>query len=195
MKLKKTKTIKYSQILKLQLVKSRIYELNVSKKNYLNDENLNNTIINIKKALKIIFKYNRLNKRILFLGIDNDLLIKKINTQTNHVALSKKFKTQGLISGKHNLKQRYLLPKLKTKPNLIIIFNSVENVNSVLKESHLLKIPTIIFGTIVDEIKNADIRSFFNIKGNFTFISNQNFFYKYLNFLFKKQYYIKQKQK
>ena len=39
--------------------------------------------------------------------------------------------------------------------------------------------------------KGDNYHSFFNIKGNFKFLNNHNFFYKYLNFLFKKQYLIK----
>ena len=118
MKLKSKNILKHQQILKLQLIKSRIYELNTKNNNRFNDIRLNQIITNVKKALKIIFTYNSSGKKIIFLGINDNLLVKKINIKTNHVALPLGFKTQGLFTGNvsGNLRNKYLISKPKTKP-------------------------------------------------------------------------------
>lgn len=188
MKIKKIKTVNYQRVLKLHLIHSRIYELKPkNNQNFNNDNCFSSIITNIKKSLKIIFQYNQSNKRILFVGINNNELIKKINNNTNHVALIPSFNKQGVLSNNFSsITKEYLSSKFKTKPDLIVIFDTFKEIDEIVKESYLLKIPSIIFGAETQNVHK--IKSFFSTNGNFNFLKNQVFFYKYLNFLFKKQY-------
>lgn len=194
MKIKQIKH-KNQKILELQLIKLRTYEQYDEKiKNTLNN-NIYQTLINIKKALKIIFKYNTRNKKILFLGFAGPI-VKKINKQTNHVAIPLNIKLQGLISNHFQLKNKikYSLPKLRKKPKLIIIFDKIENYELILNESYKAKIPTITFeSTFNKKIKNTNL---YNILVNIDFLQqNKLFFYNCLNFLFKKKAIYKRNEK
>ena len=64
MKIKKTRI---KQLLKLSLLKLRVYEqfTNKTKLNGFVDSNLNQIIVNIKKVLQIIFQYHKAEKRVL----------------------------------------------------------------------------------------------------------------------------------
>ena len=95
----KTKKFKFKQLLKLHLLKARVYEHFVKKTNFndLTDTNLDQLLVGIKKALQVIFQYNQTNKRILFIGLPSKLE-SKINSTTRHIAVSSSFNVQGLIS-------------------------------------------------------------------------------------------------
>lgn len=198
----KIKKFKFKQLLKLHLLKSKVYE-SPSKKINSNDlmsVNLDRILVGIKKALQIIFQYNQMDKRILFIGLPSKLEL-KVNLLTKHIAVPYNFNVQGFLSNNNNkfLKDvqssshlwvkkysNFLLPKLTNKPDLIILFNH-EKANAILSEAWILKIPVIVFN------KNHDVRqTFFNnfyiINGNFQNIlatSDKNIFFIGLNFLFK----------
>src|SRR5210317_2626208 len=95
----KIKKFKSKQILKLHLLKSRVYEQIIKKKssNVLNEMDLLQTITSFKKALQVIFQYHNADKRVLFVGVPKKLEV-RINKQTKHVAVSNVFNLQGIIS-------------------------------------------------------------------------------------------------
>ena len=93
------KKIKIQRLLKLSLLKSKVYEQPIKKMKFNNliDVNLNQIIVGIKKVLQVIFQYHKAEKRILFLGLPHRLE-SKINQLTKHVAVPRNFNIQGVIS-------------------------------------------------------------------------------------------------
>lgn len=196
MKIKKTRI---KQLLKLSLLKLRVYEqfTNKTKLNDFVDSNLNQIIVNIKKVLQIIFQYHKAEKRILFVGVPCELE-QKINQLTKHVAVPKNFDIQGMVSNfdpkvflkSENLDQAWsknflksLLPKLSKKLDLIVLFNH-EKSESILTESKIAKIPVIFFGVNQDPLKSP----LYSVEGDFKNLltgPNQNILSIGLNFLFK----------
>jgi len=196
MKIKKTRI---KQLLKLSLLKLRVYEqfTNKTKLNGFVDSNLNQIIVNIKKVLQIIFQYHKAEKRILFVGVPCELE-QKINQLTKHVAVPKNFDIQGMVSNfdpkvflkSGNLDQAWsknflksLLPKLSKKLDLIVLFNH-EKSDSILTESKIAKIPVIFFGVNQDPLKSP----LYSVEGDFKNLltgPNQNILSIGLNFLFK----------
>jgi len=196
MKIKKTRI---KQLLKLSLLKLRVYEqfTNKTKLNDFVDSNLNQIIVNIKKVLQIIFQYHKAEKRILFVGVPCELE-QKINQLTKHVAVPKNFEIQGMVSNfdpkvflkSENLDQAWsknflksLLPKLSKKLDLIVLFNH-EKSESILTESKIAKIPVIFFGVNQDPLKSP----LYSVEGDFKNLltgPNQNILSIGLNFLFK----------
>ena len=196
----KIKKFKSKQILKLHLLKSRVYEQIVKKKNStsLTDMDLLQTITNFKKALQVIFQYHNSNKFVLFIGVPKKLEF-RINRLTKHVAVSNIFNLQGIISNysknfskRDTLKNksktnllRSLQPKLSKKPDLIVLFSHEKKANIII-ESSFAKIPLIIFNneTNIKESRNT----FYTVSGNENNLmsdSNKNLFSMGLNFLFK----------
>lgn len=196
MKIKKTRI---KQLLKLSLLKLRVYEqfTNKTKLNGFVDSDLNQIIVNIKKVLQIIFQYHKAEKRILFVGVPCELE-QKINQLTKHVAVPKNFDIQGMVSNfdpkvflkSENLDQAWsknflksLLPKLSKKLDLIVLFNH-EKSDSILTESKIAKIPVIFFGVNQDPLKSP----LYSVEGDFKNLltgPNQNILSIGLNFLFK----------
>jgi ribosomal protein S2 len=181
----KIKNLKINQkLLELYLIKLRTYEQYDKKVKDVTNVSISQTLINFKKTLRIIYKFHKKNKRILFLGF-NGIIFKKINKETNHVALPSKIKLQGIIFNKLKLNEKISLLKLKTFPNLIVIFNEITNNNSILTESFKYKIPTITFGKNTNRNNNMFL---YNIPANTEFLlNNKNLFYNCLKFLFKKK--------
>ena len=101
----KTKQFKFKQLLKLYLLKSRVYEHPIKKTNFndLISANLDQILVGTKKALQIIFQYNQINKRILFIGLPSKLEY-KINLLTRHSAVPSNFTVYGLISNNNTFK-------------------------------------------------------------------------------------------
>ena len=196
MKIKKTRI---KQLLKLSLLKLRVYEqfTNKTKLNGFVDSDLNQIIVNIKKVLQIIFQYHKAEKRILFVGVPCELE-QKINQLTKHIAVPKNFDIQGMVSNfdpkvflkSENLDQAWsknflksLLPKLSKKLDLIVLFNH-EKSDSILTESKIAKIPVIFFGVNQDPLKSP----LYSVEGDFKNLltgPNQNILSIGLNFLFK----------
>ena len=181
----KIKKFKFKQILKLHLLKSRIYEQFMKKNNSLVGLTLNQIINNLKKSLQIIFQYHQEEKRILFIGVPKKLEI-NINKLTTHIAVSYNHNLQGMFSNnignfgvekesnKNLSNSTYLLPKLFKKPDLVVFFCH-KKAESVIQEISSSKIPLII----LDDSKN------FNNIDSSTFIYDNNIYFISLNFLFK----------
>jgi len=195
----KIKEVKIKQLLKLNLLKSKVYEQPIKKIKFNNliDANLNQIVVDIKKVLQIIFQYHKAEKRILFLGLPYKLE-SRVNQLTKHIAIPKNFNIQGVISN-YNSKSfksdknsnqvwlknssKFLLPKLSKKLDLIVLFNH-DNNEKILSEAGVAKIPVISFGTNFSPQNSVS----YKVKGNFKNIligSNKNVFFIGLNFLFK----------
>lgn len=194
MKIKKLK-IK-TKLLQLFCIKSRIHEYYGIKhnKNSFNTSFIQ-TLSEYKKALKIIVNFHKKNKKILFLGLKNLTFINKINKFTNHTAVHFNIKLQKEMSlfsslnklyvKKHSTNKYSLFEKKKT-PDLLVIFETIENYDSVLNESYMLKIPTITFANNLNYKKNKF--SVYNVFVNIDFLlNNYNFFYSNLKVLFLKK--------
>lgn len=177
MKIKKIKG-RYCKLLKLKLIRTKTY----TKKNQLINVKLEDIEKRLKKALKIIYAYHKQNKQILFIGnslkISNKL--KNITKNTKHIVIPESLWTPGMISNKNSILKKIkkrskfdsykffkLMFQLNKKSDLIVIFNSDKNHNSIT-ESYTLKIPTISFGNSLDIFS---LKSNYKIPGNFKFDS------------------------
>jgi hypothetical protein len=200
----KIKKFKYKQLLKLHLLKSRIYEQPIKKTNFndLIDLNLDQILVGIKKALQIIFQYHQTEKRILFIGLPYKLE-STINQLTRHSAISNSLNIQGFISNNNfkvlkenknlnpeSLKNysKFLLPKLTKTPDLVVLFDHEKSKN-ILSEAWVGKVPVIIFDSNLDP-QDTFSHNFYAVKGNFKTIlttSDKNIFLVSLNFLFRKK--------
>lgn len=197
----KLKKLQFKQILKLHLLKYRTYEQRIKNNNFnpVTDFSLNQVIVSFKKILQVIFQYHNVNKRILFIGVPKKLEV-KINKLTNHVAVSRDFNLQGILSNnfdtntvnikqenKHKLSNfKFLLPKLSKRPDLVVMV-SHDKKHNILKECSVAKIPFIDFET---ENNYKDIWSIHSHKiqlnsNNLSLIHNKNLFFIGLSFLFK----------
>lgn len=197
----KIKKFKSKQILKLHLLKSRVYEQIIKKKssNSLNEMDLLQTITSFKKALQVIFQYHNADKRVLFVGVPKKLEF-RINKLTKHAAVSNVFNLQGIISNYSKNRTPVSLPgnktktsilkslelKLSRKPDLIVLFSHEKKAN-LISESYFAKIPLIIFND--DDTHSRNLTdTFYKVPGNENNLmntSNQNLFSMGLNFLFK----------
>lgn len=198
----KTKKFKFKQLLKLHLLKSRVYEYPIKKTNFndLITANLDQVIVGIKRALQVIFQYHQTNKRILFIGLPSKLEL-KINSSTRHTAIARSFNIQGLISRSNanavssiqspihkSAKQSatLLVSKFAKKPDLIVLFDHDKSF-SILSEAWVAKIPVINF-VANDNSGDPFIQNSYSINGNFKSILSafdKNIFFIGLNFLFK----------
>jgi len=195
----KIRKVKIKQLLKLNLLRSKVYEQPIKKMKFDNliDSNLNQIIVDIKKVLQIIFQYNQIEKRILFVGLPYKLE-SKINQHTRHVAIPKNLDVQGMISNPNwkylksskNSNQiwlkgasKFLLPKLTKRLDLIVLFEHDKS-KTIFSEAEVAKIPLVSFGTSFNSLGTASYR----VEGNFKNVlsaSNKNVFFIGLNFLFK----------
>ena len=195
----KVKKVKIKQLLKLNLLRSKVYEHPIKKMNFdsLIDSNLNQIIVNIKKVLQVIFQYHKADKRILFVGLPYKLE-SKINQRTKHVAIPKNLDIQGIISNcdqksfkidmnsnRARVKKspKFLLPKLSKRLDLVVLFDH-EKSKTILSETEIAKIPLISFGTHLNVVNTA----LYRVEGNFKNLlttPNKNIFFMGLNFLFK----------
>jgi hypothetical protein len=195
----KIKQVKIKQLLKLNLLKSKVYEQPIKKMKFDNliDSNLNKIIVDIKRVLQVIFQYHKIEKRILFVGLPYKLE-SKINRYTRHVSIPKNFTVQGMISNRDRklpkvsinsnkiwMKQspKFLLPKLSKNLDLIVLFEHDKS-KTIMSEAGVAKIPLISFGTQ----SNVTNTALYRVEGNFRDIltnPNKNVFFMGLNFLFK----------
>jgi hypothetical protein len=195
----KIRKVKIKQLLKLNLLRSKVYEQPIKKMKFDNliDSNLNQIIVDIKKVLQIIFQYNQIEKRILFIGLPYKLE-SKINQHTRHVAIPKNLDVQGMISNcnwkslksSKNSNQiwlkgasKFLLPKLTKRLDLVVLFEHDKS-KTIFSEAEVAKIPLVSFGTSLNVSSTASYR----VEGNFKNVlnaSNKNVFFIGLNFLFK----------
>lgn len=195
----KIRKVKIKQLLKLNLLRSKVYEHPIKKMKFDNliDSNLNQIIVDIKKVLQIIFQYHQIEKRILFVGLPYKLE-SNINQHTRHVAIPKNLDVQGMISNSNwkSLKSRknsnqiwlknsskFLLPKLSKRLDLIVLFEHDKS-KTIFSEAEVAKIPLVSFGVCLDAPNTASYRVEGNFKNVLT-VSNKNVFFIGLNFLFK----------
>jgi len=188
----KIKKFKFKQILKLYLLKSKMYEQVVKKNNFSFSAEINlfRILSNFKKVLQIIFRFHELEKRILFIGVPKKLE-SKINKLTNHVAVPNNFDLQGIIfktfKGENmNNDFKLLFPKLSKRPDLIVLFSSNKK-ETIFSESYFGKVPLIVFDEEQNS-KNTWLNNSYNVqlgKNNFVSLFNKNIFFLSLNFLFK----------
>lgn len=110
----KLKKIKFEQILKLHLLHSKAYEHTLKKvqSGRLTEFNLTETLVNLKKALYVIFQFHKAKKRILFIGVPKTLEI-KINRTTSHAAVPSNFNLQGVLLNQFKASKKF--DKLKVQ--------------------------------------------------------------------------------
>jgi ribosomal protein S2 len=184
MKLKTLKIKKY-ELIKLHLLKSRIYK-NLKKKNY-DIEYLNKLKIHFKKILRIIYQYHVNNKVILFVGFPyskNKNLLNNLK-MSKHYFIPEDVWVNGFLINKNSLR-KYLnfnlsksknmrsLLNIKVVPDLIVMFKSPSNDNMV-KEISKLDVPIVCFGNDNNIINKLT----YLLKDNFGEIKIKQF-YKFL---------------
>lgn len=114
------------------------------------------------KICNIIYQYELLNKKILFLGFPNNF--KNILKKTEHKIIPESLLFNGIISNKEFLNSTI---KTKIKNIDLIILHNQSNYSTIKKESYTARIPTI---TLSNKQK-------FNNKTAYPLLSN----YKSLN--------------
>lgn len=135
---------KFKKLFELYLIKHKIYEQPIKKN--LPDVSLTKTILNFKKALYLIFKYHKNNKKILFLGVPQNIKT-QLNIKTRHIAIPDVVSAQQ-FDLKNRIKESdsILLPGLHNNPELVVVFNQNNNkYQAIIKESLKFKIPLINF--------------------------------------------------
>lgn len=187
MKLKKSKKI---NILSTNLINNRTYlgwlkskKWNPDNKNYLvgfrNNFcifDLNQTVINLRNALKLIYEYNKSNKKILFVGFP-ELEKKKFNKllKNSHYYINHNLWINGLLSNKQIILSNSKFKTLKKKPDLLVIYqNSIEL--ETLKEGINLNIPIVSFTNVHDNINKIP----YSIPGNFYSVGAGKLYYNFL---------------
>lgn len=117
----------------------------------------------------------------------------KVNKLTNHIAVPSDFDVQRILSNNFhdtkNKKQDFisaysksLFPKLSKSPDLVILV-SHSKAQSIISESHYLKIPLIFFNGDLDTGTEAQTKVTYNVP--ITIRTNNTLFFIGLNFLFK----------
>ena len=95
----KVNNLTQRSFIKIHLLKNQIYApFNIYK------IDLNNTILEIKKALKVIFVYNKHKKKILFLGFP---FKKDVHNQINHSFKTKNYHKNFFLTNEHSLKKNF----------------------------------------------------------------------------------------
>ena len=146
---------------------------------------INQMVINLKNSLKIISKFNELNKTIVFVGFPKFekknfyLLLNK----TNHYYIPSKTWINGILSGKKTVLSHFKYKKLgritqlKKKPDLIVIYNENSSETNAIKESLNFNIPVISFSLF----EFSNLRPSYQIIGNFDSKEFGNIYYSLLN--------------
>lgn len=184
--MKVKKTIKHtSKLLKLKLIKSRIYKKRKSFY-FLKAEKIEH---NLKKSFQVIYKYHINNKKILFLSFFSIKKLEKLLIGTRHKFLTETNWFNGKITNRSILKEK----KLKNNYHLVIILDSFVNKN-ILRENYKNKIP------IIKLHNNFD---FFNLGHNYSIVGDfsfnkkkirENFFFNLLKVIFKRAKRINKKK-
>ena len=184
--------IKTKQLLKLHIIKFRVYENHKNSLDYLPNINTAEIVIKLKKSINIIYNFHKNKKKILFIGIPK-LIEKKINLETNHIAVPEFYNMLGLFINKPILKNQsiqknklFSFSKLNSKPDLILIFNS-DNEDLIIKESYKSKIPVIKFNSNFN-LKNKNLFNLYEVPGNLNFSkkSIDDLFFKIINSILNK---------
>ena len=191
------KNTKYkNKILKLKIIQTKIF----NSKQYKNNIKLEETKIRLKKIFQIIYQYHIFNKKILFIGVQNNknFKLKNLLKKTKHVLIPNSIWIRGAISNKKscfkhisnnpkfvNNKISELLFKLKKNFDLIVVFDEINNFN-IINESYIARIPVITLNSNLSLYNN---KVSYKIFGNFQFLykkKENNFFYLLLISVLKK---------
>lgn len=186
-----------NKILKLKLIQTKVY-----KKNYNNFIKIEDTSSRLKKALQIIYHYHINNKRIVFIGtpINVDHKFKKLIKNTKHILIPESIWISGLFTNqqtcfKHltrnpkftNKKISKTLFQLEKKIDLIVVLDFNSN-KEAIHEFYLTQIPLIFLNC--DLIKTLNNNIVYKIPGNFRFTKKKIrdlFFYSILGATLKKK--------
>lgn len=162
MKIKKYIKFKY-KLLKLQLIKSKIYEKKTENIEDFFNIVIEQTELQFKKAINIIYKYHLNQKKIFFVGIPLNFQkqFSKILKKTKHLSIPESIWINGILSNNKAISQSFKLKSLKhikkpnikvkkikplfyinKKPDLIVLINPILEKN-VIEEANKLKIPII----------------------------------------------------
>jgi len=179
MKIKKEKIVKNSKLIRLHMLKSKIY-----KKNKL--FNMQWTELQAKKSAEILYKFCINDQRILFLGFPRSF--ESSIYKTRHIMLTGSSWLNGLISNqvlrygyrlteeqkRFPSKTLKLLLSLKKKVDLIVVFNIDNNINAV-NEGHIARIPVIGgFSSEVPENLDFTGKISYKIPGHFVSFDERN---------------------
>ena len=136
-----------NKLLNLKLLKNKIYRLNSKKK-------FSEIKTTIKTNLKLLFKYQMLNKTILFLGGNERLntLFFKLTKSLKHLFVPQSIWFKSVLTNSETLFKHIMLSKklitqikrlatIKQKVNLVLLFKKNFNKN----ELGFLKIPLVSF--------------------------------------------------
>lgn len=174
----------YTKFFKIYIIKSKMYECsNKLKLNTFSNQLVTKITLNLKKSLNIIYKYHKNNFKILFIGPSNTIK-KQINSKTIHTAISgfnNTFINDSLKLNKHfRTQKKHDLNAMKTKPQLIVIFHSVEK-QKIINQAQLFKIPVIEFSC-----DKTELNSTYNIPSEIK--KNNTVFFSIIHSLFNKLY-------
>jgi len=171
-----------NQLLKLKLIKTKIYKKNYTFKN-LKIEDIE---YRLKKGLQIIHKYHIENKKILFINNSSTIetKIKNLLKNTNHVYITHHLWLNGKTTNKEKT-SFYKTSQLNSKSDLIVILNKQIS-NYIIEENYKIKTPMIF---IANELNIFDNKSSYKIPGNFLLAKKKirnNFFLTLLKAVLKK---------
>jgi len=190
-------TIYKTKILKLNLIKTKIY-----KKSHNNFIKIEDIYSRIKKALHIIYNYHINNKRILFVGAPMQTYMtskfKKLFYNTKHKIIPEYVWMSGVLTNRGlnsqdspknlnpiNNKASKTLLQLTKKSDLIVILDSFSS-KKATAEANLACIPTI---TLNYDFKLINNNLNYKIPGNFKFTKKKTrdtFFYSIVAATLKK---------
>ena len=196
----KSKQFHFKQILKLYLLKHKIYESGSLDVNtgFIVDGTLNRTLINFKKILQIIFQFHIQNRRILFVGVPKKLEL-KINKLTQHTAIPSSFDVTRILSNNFTNTEsidrklesnmaNLSLSRLSRKPDLVVLVTH-DKIENVLKNCFILKIPTIDLSSASNLSFTSNSAQTYRLRlgdeKTTTTYGNKNIFFIGLSFLFK----------
>ena len=197
----KIKLIKYqnkNKLVKLQIIKTKIYKKNIIS-NLQKKINYTNIKLYIKKIIHLIYEYHINNKKILFINFPKKIY-KKLNKNSKnqqHIFIFNEIFLNGIISNQkvnsvYSTKfQQFIKKKLKSNIpikkliDLIVIFNPFYNLNSD-KTLYISHIPTIT----INSNFYYNSKQNYKLVGNFKIIErqiNNNIFFSILKSIFKQQ--------
>lgn len=172
MKVKKI-VIRHSMLLKLKLIKTKMY---LKKESYPNLK-IEDVAFRLKKGLQVIFKFHASRKKILFVGnlsSKEETAVKKMLKNTRHVFVPEYLWSNGRILNNKvspsyipKCSLAYEISRLKNNNHLTILLNSSKS--DIKIENYKAKTPTIVLSNNIDIF---DVTSSYKILGNFI-MSNQ----------------------
>jgi ribosomal protein S2 len=164
-----------NKILKLRLIKTKIYKKNPN--TFIKLEDISSRL---KKFFSIVYNYHINNKKILFIGtpINIPAKFKKAIAKTNHIFLPESVWLSGILTN-HEACVKYLSKnpksidnkiseiffKMQKKCDLVVVLNFFSNQKPIV-EAYLARIPIICLNcnlNITDQILS------YKVPGNFKF--------------------------